>query len=106
MSLPSINFLHLPTVSEIQAGQTFPATHPDTMGENNTPIALKACAIKTPDHRMPWNVCAVTKHDIHTVLISFHVQAVSYCIIRSAISENYALIFKWKRNKIFCEEKQ
>ena len=52
MSLPSINFLHL-TVSEIQPGQTFsrqdahpPAPHPDTMGENNTPTALKGCGVK------------------------------------------------------------
>ena len=48
MSLPSINFLHL-TVSEIQPGQTFsrcPPTHPDTMGENNTPTALKGCGVK------------------------------------------------------------
>ena len=47
MSLPSINFLHF---SEIQPGQTFPATRlparPDTMGENNTPTALKACGVK------------------------------------------------------------
>ena len=53
MSLPSINFLHL-TVSEIQPGQTIsrrPPTrlpaHPDTMGENNTPTALKGCGVKT-----------------------------------------------------------
>ena len=53
MSLPSINFLHL-TVSEIQPGQTFsrhppacPTAHPDTMGENNTPTALKGCGVKT-----------------------------------------------------------
>ena len=48
MSLPSINFLHL-TVSEIQPGQTFsrrPTSHPDTMGENNTPTALKGCGVK------------------------------------------------------------
>ena len=48
MSLIRINFLHL-TVSEIQPGQTFsrrkPA-HPDTMGENNTPTALKGCGVK------------------------------------------------------------
>ena len=48
MSLPSMNFLHL-TVSEIQPGQTIfrrlPA-HPDTMGENNTPTALKGCGVK------------------------------------------------------------
>ena len=35
-------------VSEIQPGQTFsrrtPA-HPDTMGENNTPTALKGCGV-------------------------------------------------------------
>ena len=50
MSLPSINFLHL-MVSEIQPGQTFsrcPPTHspahPDTMGESNTPTALKGRA--------------------------------------------------------------
>ena len=49
MSLPSINFLHL-TVSEIQPGQTSsrrPPAHPDTMGENNTPTALKGCGVKT-----------------------------------------------------------
>ena len=50
MSLPSINFLHL-MVSEIQPGQTFshrlPAAHPDTLGENNTPTALKGCGVKT-----------------------------------------------------------
>ena len=53
MSLPSINVLHL-TVSEIQPGETFsrrprthPPTHPDTMGENNTPTALKGCGVKT-----------------------------------------------------------
>ena len=50
MSLPSMNFLHL-TVSEIQPGQTIsrrPPTHPDTMGENNTPTALKGCGVKSP----------------------------------------------------------
>ena len=50
MSLPSMNFLHL-TVSEIQPGQTIsrcPPAHPDTMGENNTPIALKGCGVKRP----------------------------------------------------------
>ena len=53
MSLPSINFLHL-TASEIQPGQTFsrhkparPPAHPDTMGENNTPTALKGCVVKS-----------------------------------------------------------
>ena len=52
MSLPSMNFLHL-TVSEIQPGQTIsrhppvrPTAHPDTMGENNTPTALKGCGVK------------------------------------------------------------
>ena len=48
MSIPSINFLHL-TVSEIQPGQTIsrrPPTRPDTMGENNTPTALKGCGVK------------------------------------------------------------
>ena len=56
MSLPRINFLHL-TVSEIQPGQTIsrrpparpdalPPDHPDTMGENNTPTALKGCGVK------------------------------------------------------------
>ena len=37
-------------VSEIQPGQTFsrrPPAHPDTMGENNTPTALKGCGVKT-----------------------------------------------------------
>ena len=56
MSLPSMNFLHL-TVSEIQPGQTIshrppdrlPA-HPDTMGENNTPTALKGCGVKNRCH--------------------------------------------------------
>ena len=37
-------------VSEIQPGQTFPAARPpvhlDTMGENNTPTALKGCGVK------------------------------------------------------------
>ena len=52
MSLPSINFQHL-TVSEIQPGQTIsrprthPPAHPDTMGENNTPTALKGCGVKS-----------------------------------------------------------
>ena len=53
MPLPSINFLHL-TVSEIQPEQTFsglpptrPPAHLDTMGENNTPTALKGCGVKT-----------------------------------------------------------
>ena len=48
MSLPNINFLHI-TVSDIQPGQTIsrrPPTHPDTMGENNTPTALKGCGVK------------------------------------------------------------
>ena len=47
MSLPSMNFLHL-TVSEIQPGQTIfpPPARPDTMGENNTPTALKGCGVK------------------------------------------------------------
>ena len=49
MSQLSITFLHH-TVSEIQAGQTFPAArppaHPDTMGENNDQTALKACGVK------------------------------------------------------------
>ena len=58
MSLPSMNFLHL-TVSEIQPGQTIsrhppahPPTHPDTMGENNTPTALKGCAVKNILHSL------------------------------------------------------
>ena len=48
MSLPSINFLHL-MVSEIQPGQTIsrrPPAHPDTIGENNTPTALRGCGVK------------------------------------------------------------
>ena len=47
ISLPSMNFLHL-KVSEIQPGQTIsrPPAHPDTMGENNTPTALKGCGVK------------------------------------------------------------
>ena len=46
MFLPSINFLHL-TVSEIQPGQTFPATRPPIKGKNNTPTALKGCGVKS-----------------------------------------------------------
>ena len=59
MSLPSINFLHL-TVSETQPGQTFlatchhPPTHPDTMGENNTPTAFKGCRVKKPPDLQLW----------------------------------------------------
>ena len=63
MSLPSINLLHL-TVSEIQPGQDFigqghygkvfpaarPTAHPDTMGENSTPTALKGCGVKPTPH--------------------------------------------------------
>ena len=48
MSLPSISFLHV-TASVIQPGQTFshhPPAHPDTMGENNSPTALKSCGVK------------------------------------------------------------
>ena len=44
-----MNFLHL-TVSEIQPGKNIsrrPPAHPDTMGENNTPTALKGCGVKT-----------------------------------------------------------
>ena len=59
MSLPSINFLHL-TVSEIQPRQTFshcnPPAHPHTMGENNTPTALKGCGVIKP--LMPWSPTA------------------------------------------------
>ena len=54
MSLPSMNFLHL-TVFEIQPGQTIsrrPPAHPDTMGENNTPTALKGCGVKTGEDLM------------------------------------------------------
>ena len=54
MSLPSINFLHL-TVSEIQPGQTIsrrPPDHPDTMGENNTPTAIKGCGVKIVENNM------------------------------------------------------
>ena len=52
-NVPSINFLHL-MVSEIQAGQTFscrPPAHPDTMGENNTPTALKGCGVKSNNNK-------------------------------------------------------
>ena len=55
MSLPSFNFLHL-TVSEIQPGQTFSHclhTNPDTIGENNTPTALKGCGVKIEP--LNWN---------------------------------------------------
>ena len=47
MSLPNINFLHL-TVSEIQARTNFfpPPADPDTMGEKNTPTALKGFGVK------------------------------------------------------------
>ena len=48
----SIKFLHR-MVSELQPGQTFShhlcaqmPTHLDTMGENNTPTALKGCGVK------------------------------------------------------------
>ena len=37
-------------VSEIKPGQTIsrcPTAHPDTMGENNTPTALKGCEVKS-----------------------------------------------------------
>ena len=43
-------------VSEIQAGQTSsrrPPAHPDTMGENNTPTALKGCGVKTSFLNIP-----------------------------------------------------
>ena len=50
MILPSINFLHL-IVSEKHPGQTFPfdspTAHQDTIGENNTPTAIKGCGVKT-----------------------------------------------------------
>ena len=62
MSLPSINFLHL-TVSEIHPGQTFsrsPPTHPDTMGENNTPTALKGCGVKMIYYGMSKNHISVS----------------------------------------------
>ena len=61
MSLPSINFLHL-TVSEIQPGQTFsrhPPAHPDTMGENNTPTALKAYKVLITHLVLVLEVCNV-----------------------------------------------
>ena len=70
MSLPSINFLHL-TVSEIQPGETFsphPPAHPDSMGENNTPTALKGCGvIKTVQEKLdlrigePMQICIYRK---------------------------------------------
>ena len=51
-NVPSKYQLPTPTVSEIQPGQTFsrrpprrPPAHPDTMGENNTPTALKGCGV-------------------------------------------------------------
>ena len=47
--------LHLP-VSEIQPRQIFsrrppdrPPSHPDTVGENNTPTGPKDCGVKTED---------------------------------------------------------
>ena len=52
MSLPNVNFLHF-TVSEIQAGQTFP-THPDTMGENNFSV------LEHPKNLRPKNVAMAT----------------------------------------------
>ena len=48
MSLASINFLHL-MVCEIQQEKNFswpPPALPDTMGENDTPTALKGCGVK------------------------------------------------------------
>ena len=62
MSLPSMNFLHL-TVSEIQPGQTIsrrPPAHPDTMGENNTPTALKGCGVIKCIHVWPKNIYMYT----------------------------------------------
>ena len=80
MSLPSINFLHL-TVSEIQPGQTFshrrPA-HPDTMGENNTPTALKGCEVKCiRSHRKTTNLLNFT-HFIH--IFSFYFTYLSFSL--------------------------
>ena len=80
MSLPSINFLHL-TVSEIQPGQTFsrrpdarlPA-HPDTMGENNTPTALKGCGVK-----MFENVDLRIIFCVRTVICNARVRSVAAC---------------------------
>ena len=40
-------------VSKIQPGQTFscrPPTHLDTIGENDTPTALKGCGVKMINH--------------------------------------------------------
>ena len=70
MSLPSMNFLYL-MVSEIQPGQTIscrpparPPAHPDTMGENNTPTALKGCGVK--NHSKSTLVCLVFRHNSST----------------------------------------
>ena len=52
MSLKSINFLHL-SFLDTNPDKLFPAArspaHPDTMGENNTPTALKSCGLKIND---------------------------------------------------------
>ena len=64
MSLPSMNFLYL-TISEIQPGQTIsrrPPDLPDTMGENNTPTALKGCGVK-PD--------SISNCDIKKIILKF-----------------------------------
>ena len=47
MSLPSMNFLHLKFLrySPDKLCPARPTAHPDTMGENNTPTALKGCGV-------------------------------------------------------------
>ena len=50
MSLPSMNFYTLRFL-RYSPDKLFPAArppaHPDTMGENNTPTALKGCGVKS-----------------------------------------------------------
>ena len=48
-NVPTKYQLPTPYGSEIQPGQTFsqhPPAHPYTMGENNTPTALRGCGVK------------------------------------------------------------
>ena len=70
MSLPSMNFLHF-TVSEIQPGQTIsrrPPANPDTMGENNTPTALKGCGVKsTYNSQLQQPICVSNMAGKHTL---------------------------------------
>ena len=51
-------------VSEIQPRQTFsrrPPAHPDTMGEKNTPTALKGYGVKRQKDMCPFNYWRATE---------------------------------------------